>query len=57
MCFLEMNIPLKHRINSTDFKFLAESGKEFIYILSRKFLSMADSTVINVKDYTHHICI
>ena len=25
--FLEMNIPLKHRINSTDFKFLAESGK------------------------------
>ena len=55
--FLKMNIPLKHRINCEDFKYLAESGKEFIYLLSREDMSYSDSLISCSRDYTSDICI
>lgn len=55
--FLKMNIPLKHRINSEDFKYLADSGKEFIYLLTREDINFSDSLVSCSKDYTADICI
>ena len=44
--FLKMNIPLKHRINSEDFKYLADSGKEFIYLLTWEDINFLDSLVV-----------
>ena len=55
--FLKMNIPLKHRINSEDFKYLAESGKEFIYLLSREDINCTDTIVSCSRDYTSDICL
>ena len=55
--FLKMNIPLKHRINSEDFRYLAASGKEFIYLLSREDMHYSDTIVQPSKDYATDICI
>ena len=55
--FIKMNIPLKHRIDQGDIKFLANSGKEFIYILTKQYLEMSQDSACNVKDYTGDICI
>ena len=52
-----MNISLKHRINCEDFKYLAESGKEFIYLLSQEDMSYSDNLISCSRDYTSDICI
>lgn len=44
--FLKMNIPLHHRINRSDFKFLAESGKEFIYISTKSDINLRETDVL-----------
>lgn len=52
-----MNIPLKHRIDAEDFRYLADSGKEFIYLLTRQDISYVDNSVTCNRDYTKDICI
>ena len=45
-----MNIPLHHRINKEDCKYLAVSGFEFIYILTKTDMNCRESEVSNTKD-------
>ena len=49
--FIKMNIPLKHRVNAEDFRFLADSGKEFIYLLTREDIGFTDSVITCSRDY------
>ena len=55
--FLKIDIPLHHRTGSDDFSYLASCGKEFIYILTKKFMDIKDRNIASVKDHTHDICI
>ena len=50
--FAKLNIPLKHRVNAEDFRFLADSGKEFIYLLTREDIGFTDSVITCSRDYT-----
>ena len=55
--FLKMNIPLHHRVGSGAFKYLGDSGKEFIYILTKTDLSSREDEVVNTGNYINDICI
>ena len=55
--FLKMHIPLQNRVESKDFQYLAKSGKEFIYILTKCFMDLQNETTVAIKDCTSDICI
>ena len=53
--FLKMELPLKHRIGENEFSYLANTGKELIYILTKIYLSIREIEVVSLKDYTADI--
>ena len=55
--FLKMHIPLQNRVESKYFQYLAKSGKEFIYILTKCFMDLQNETTVAIKDCTSDICI
>ena len=50
-----MELPLKHRVGENEFSYLANTGKELIYILTKIYLSVIEIEVVSVKDYTADI--
>lgn len=53
--FIIMEVPLKHRVGEAEFSYLANCGKELLCILTKKYMTLRETEVVSIKDYTADI--
>ena len=53
--FIKMELPLKHRVGENEFSYLADTGKELIYLLTKRYMIIREIEVVSVKYYTTYI--